>query len=266
MSCILRHSVVCAGRKVLQVERPEQRQRRSATSADALAQVDTNTHTDRYEQVTGYRSIEVPSQNEQLLAYTLATWTQTRMHTRALTHACVKEVIPTAAGSLGWQAAKHNCLVHGLPEPPSTESIPHSPAGPIKRARGSSASKPFQKNQQALHSQLPSWKGVSNSGCEPRTPVQLMLEVPVRMNRVSWVTQHNAIPARMFSCTQHTLHHELVDVEEFEDIKSGYKITLQFDQNPFFPESRLVKLIKVGRLVLSFGRGDTQVWGCAREV
>mmetsp|Transcript_18896 Transcript_18896/g.49226 ORF Transcript_18896/g.49226 Transcript_18896/m.49226 type:complete len:266 (+) Transcript_18896:546-1343(+) len=32
-----------------------------------------------------------------------------------------------------------------------------------------------------------------------------------------------------------------VDVEEFEDIKSGYKITLQFDQNPFFPESRLVK-------------------------
>ncbi|KAF5835073.1 hypothetical protein DUNSADRAFT_7923 [Dunaliella salina] len=32
-----------------------------------------------------------------------------------------------------------------------------------------------------------------------------------------------------------------VDVEEFEDIKSGYKITLRFSQNPYFPESQLVK-------------------------
>ena len=37
--------------------------------------------------------------------------------------------------------------------------------------------------------------------------------------------------------------HFQVDVEEFEDIKSGYKITLKFaPNNPFFNESQLVKV------------------------
>ena len=40
-----------------------------------------------------------------------------------------------------------------------------------------------------------------------------------------------------------------VDVEEFEDIKSGYKITLKFaPNNPFFNESQLVKVWDLFRL------------------
>jgi len=32
-----------------------------------------------------------------------------------------------------------------------------------------------------------------------------------------------------------------VDVEDFPDIKSGYRITFSFKQNPFFKNSHLVK-------------------------
>jgi hypothetical protein len=32
-----------------------------------------------------------------------------------------------------------------------------------------------------------------------------------------------------------------VDVEDFPDIKSGYRITFAFKQNPFFKNSQLVK-------------------------
>merc|ERR1712020_352455 len=37
-----------------------------------------------------------------------------------------------------------------------------------------------------------------------------------------------------------------LEVEEFEDIKSGYKINLHFDQNPYFEDSVLTKEFHMG--------------------
>lgn len=37
-------------------------------------------------------------------------------------------------------------------------------------------------------------------------------------------------------------------VEEFDDIKSGYRIKLFFDENPFFQNSELVKEFHLGNI------------------
>lgn len=45
------------------------------------------------------------------------------------------------------------------------------------------------------------------------------------------------------ACFQHLTH---LDVEEFEDIKSGYQITFYFEENPYFENSVLTKEFQLG--------------------
>lgn len=60
-----------------------------------------------------------------------------------------------------------------------------------------------------------------------------------------WVTafvNHPQISAILDEEEEECLHHlTMVEVEEFEDIKSGYRIKFSFNENPFFSNSTLVK-------------------------
>ena len=53
------------------------------------------------------------------------------------------------------------------------------------------------------------------------------------------------MPKRALTCSDGSIaltHDALqIDVEDFEDIKSGYKITFTFRENPYFKNQKLVK-------------------------
>uniref|UniRef100_A0A0R3S7B7 Protein SET n=1 Tax=Elaeophora elaphi TaxID=1147741 RepID=A0A0R3S7B7_9BILA len=65
-----------------------------------------------------------------------------------------------------------------------------------------------------------------------------------------WVTafvNHPNISAILDEEEEECLHYlTTVEVEEFDDIKSGYRIKLTFDENPFFENSQLVKEFFLG--------------------
>jgi len=60
-----------------------------------------------------------------------------------------------------------------------------------------------------------------------------------------WLTaliNHPSISAIVTEEDEHILQHMTkMEVQEFEDIKSGYKITFEFESNPFFENSSLTK-------------------------
>lgn len=47
-------------------------------------------------------------------------------------------------------------------------------------------------------------------------------------------------------------------MEEFDDIKSGYRIKLFFDENPFFQNSELVKEFQLGNIEPSSSTTEIQ--------
>uniref|UniRef100_A0AAF5PH68 Protein SET n=1 Tax=Wuchereria bancrofti TaxID=6293 RepID=A0AAF5PH68_WUCBA len=65
-----------------------------------------------------------------------------------------------------------------------------------------------------------------------------------------WVTafvNHPNISAILDEEEEECLHYlTTVEVEEFDDIKSGYRIKLTFDENPFFENTQLVKEFFLG--------------------
>ena len=65
-----------------------------------------------------------------------------------------------------------------------------------------------------------------------------------------WVTafvNHPNISAILDEEEEECLHYlTKLEVEEFDDIKSGYRIKLSFDENPFFENSQLVKEFFLG--------------------
>lgn len=67
-----------------------------------------------------------------------------------------------------------------------------------------------------------------------------------------WVTafvNHPNISAILDEEEEECLHYlTTVEVEEFDDIKSGYRIKLIFDENPFFENSQIVKEFALGNL------------------
>jgi len=65
-----------------------------------------------------------------------------------------------------------------------------------------------------------------------------------------WVTafvNHPQISAILDEDDEECLHYlSKVEVEEFDDIKSGYRIKLSFDENPFFENQQIVKEFHLG--------------------
>lgn len=56
-----------------------------------------------------------------------------------------------------------------------------------------------------------------------------------------------------------------VDVEDFEDIKSGYKITFKFAENPYFLNAELVKSLKFADDASLTIEGDVPKWHVGKE-
>ncbi|VDN18396.1 unnamed protein product [Gongylonema pulchrum] len=67
-----------------------------------------------------------------------------------------------------------------------------------------------------------------------------------------WVTafvNHPHIGVILTEEEEECLHYlTTVEVEEFDDIKSGYRIKLTFDDNPFFENTQIVKEFSLGNL------------------
>ena len=77
-----------------------------------------------------------------------------------------------------------------------------------------------------------------------------------------WVTalvNHPQISRIINEEEEECLHYLVkVEVEEFDDIKSGYRIKLFFDENPFFQNSELVKEFQLGNIEPSSSTTEIQ--------